>query len=389
LSTRLFTLVIVSAALVAALVAVMAEPLWRVLAIAVMAGLVWYFAQRNGFKQVSNAVALPAGELHRDEISALMNGLASEGRAQCESSYADLDRVKTLLQQAIDQLVASFGMMNTHIQAQRELALAIVSGMAGEDAMSGEGSFSQFVLDTSRTLEAFVDNTVSTSKIAMGLVETMDVISSEVNAILAILGEIEAIAKQTNLLALNAAIEAARAGEAGRGFAVVADEVRNLSQRTNLFSDQIRGHMDCVHGSLENAHQSIYTVASMDMNYALTSKKKVQDTMVRIERVNAEMADSARSIEAHANSVEAQVNTAVTALQFQDLTSQLITHAQGGIEALRIASQEAAAAFSGAADVAKGLESARARMHALAEVDRFHTNPVKQDNMDSGDIELF
>ncbi len=79
----------------------------------------------------------------------------------------------------------------------------------------------------------------------------------------------------------------------------------------------------------------------------------------------------------------------MTALQFQDLTSQLITHAQGGIEALRVASEEAAAAFSGAADVAKGLESARQRMHALAEVDRFHINPVKQDNMDSGDVELF
>lgn len=389
MSPRLFTFLIAAAALAAALVALLAEPMWRVLAIAVGAGLVWFMAVRHGISVGEKRAVADVGGLHRDEIGALMNGLASEGRVQCDNSSADLDRVKVLLQQAIDQLIASFGTMNTHIQAQRELALSIVSGMAGEGQGEGEVSFSQFVLDTSKTLEAFVDNTVSTSKIAMGLVETMDVISTEVKAILSILGEIEAIAKQTNLLALNAAIEAARAGEAGRGFAVVADEVRALSQRTNQFSNQIRAHMDGVDTSLASAHESIYTVASMDMNYALTSKKQVQDTMARIERINCEMSDAVKSIDVHAESVGVEVNLAVTALQFQDMTSQLVGHAQLGIDALRGAIEESAAAFAGAEDVAKGLELAKQHLHALAEVDRMHLNPVKQKSMDSGDVELF
>lgn len=391
MSPRLFTLLLAVIAMAAALVALLAEPLWRVLAIAVGAGLVWHLAVRHGISKGEKRAATDVGGLHRDEIGALMNGLASEGRVQCDNSSADLDRVKVLLQQAIDQLISSFGTMNTHIQAQRDLALSIVSGMSGEGEGEGEGevSFSQFVLDTSKTLEAFVDNTVSTSKIAMGLVETMDVISTEVKAILSILGEIEAIAKQTNLLALNAAIEAARAGEAGRGFAVVADEVRALSQRTNQFSNEIRAHMDGVDTSLASAHQSIYTVASMDMNYALTSKKQVQDTMARIERINGEMSNAVRSIDVHAEQVGVEVNTAVTALQFQDMTSQLVSHAQLGIDALRGAIEESAAAFAGAEDVAKGLELAKQHLHALAEVDRMHLNPVKQKSMDSGDIELF
>lgn len=106
--------------------------------------------------------------------------------------------------------------------------------------------------------------------------EVIDGLAGNTSNIESILSTISGIAEQTNLLALNAAIEAARAGEQGRGFAVVADEVRSLSQRTHSSIDEIRQMIEQLQVSAKNAvdvmsESQVETKASVDEVETLTT----------------------------------------------------------------------------------------------------------------------
>ena len=332
-----------------------------------------------------------------DEFHRLLKECSSQFSGQLDVARGEIGQVQALLSEAIVSLTTSFQSMHEHTRRQREVTVSVASG--AESEMSSR-RFDDFVKDTSAVMQRVVDSIVGNSKLGMELVELTESIAARTQDVQSILSEIGAIAKQTNLLALNAAIEAARAGEAGRGFAVVADEVRNLSGRTTQFSQQINTVIQNMQVTVKQTEVAIQRMASQDLTFAFESKQSVETIIATMEAQNQVRVAALGQLGGIADEVDVQVGRAITALQFQDIVSQLLGHVGRRVDAIDDVSRHLGelaqtlqrnAARPDATDALQSLQSethrVSERLKDMAQITA--NNPVSQTEMNQGGIELF
>lgn len=246
---------------------------------------------------------------NQDEIGDLVHWF-NQFVAKLQSVVSDIGAASKPLSDLANQLNQVSGSTRRTIDAQKSSASdamhEVTDLTSSVDAVANSAAdAAQAAGDASSAAsngQQVVNQTVSSIKnLASSVEETAEVIrklESDSSQVGVVLDVIKGIAEQTNLLALNAAIEAARAGEQGRGFAVVADEVRTLASRTQQSTEEIQHTIE----RLQNAARSAVTVMSKGTdlasnsvdaaNKAGDSLQVINQTIKRITQMNDQIASS-------------------------------------------------------------------------------------------------
>lgn len=210
-----------------------------------------------------------------------------------------------------DQVATAINEMSS---AAQEVARSAQGASVAAQKTDEEGQVAKRVVDGSiQQIHALVSDIRSSGS-------SLDSLQQDVTSIVSVLGVIRSIADQTNLLALNAAIEAARAGEAGRGFAVVADEVRALASRTQQSTQEIQGMIDRLQQGTDEAVQAMRRSSeagvgtSEQANQAGESLDAMAQLIGTINSMNAQIASAAEEQTAVAEEINRSVHQIAVAV---------------------------------------------------------------------------
>jgi len=331
-----------------------------------------------------------------DLLNALFNKMHQTTQEEISLLLEENMQIQNILHNAISGLVASFRGLEEESTQQKVMVFNLVDDTSNES--EDHHTIKGIAGDAANSLKEMVDNITQMSSQSMALVKSLTLIKDDYEKVIKLLDEMDAISSQTNLLALNAAIEAARAGEQGRGFAVVADEVRSLSQRSKSFSDQIREQFGNTVNTIETANNQVGKMASTDMNMTMSNKNHLDDMMHEIESKNEETSNQLADISNISQLLHKHVGNAVQSLQFEDMITQLTDHIDKRLKrvnTLGSANEVIASALVNGTDyrtVSQQMISALQDTLSKAETEFQQTsnNPIHQQSMDDGgDIELF
>ncbi len=274
-------------------------------------------------ERIASGDLSPTAQVHRrDELGALQRGIQQmgstlreliggirDGVSQISAAAEELSAVTQQTSAGVnsqkeetDQVATAMHEMSATVQevARNAEQAALAATEADSEAREGD----RVVLEVVNQIERMADAVVRSTE-AMSALQ-----SDKIGSVMTV---IRAVAEQTNLLALNAAIEAARAGEAGRGFAVVADEVRGLAQRTQKSTEEIEGLV----AALQNGTQQVASImhTSRDLTdsgvelarRAGASLGSITRTVSNIQAMNQQIAAAAEEQSAVAEEISRSV----------------------------------------------------------------------------------
>lgn len=256
------------------------------------------------------------------------SGAAGILRRQIHDVIEQTEQATNIISNSFQAIINKAGVQASH-------AMELLQGTQGAMNDGTPHSLQDFIRNSDEMLNRMADEVVRVAELSVRMVGDLDDVQLRTQAIDGFLLDVERLADQTSLLALNADIEAARAGDNGRGFSVVAQEIRKLSQRSHEFSTRIREHLKAVKTGLNSTHSNMRILSAADMEHALRIKEEVRGLTRSLVDKNREVAETGSRISAISKELAQDVQNVIISLQFHDITSQRLNQMFGPMEDLR------------------------------------------------------
>ncbi|MET0792644.1 MAG: methyl-accepting chemotaxis protein [Polyangiaceae bacterium] len=247
------------------------------------------------------------------------------------------------------------------------------------DSLRQNGQGEGFTGATIHLVNEFVEQVVRVSHESMRIIDQLHETGGHVDNIVEHADKIDGLARETRFIAMNARIETQRAGDSGRTFKVVAEEVKRLAKASSELSVRIRREVSECHSSLQTTHRTAASLAGHDMNSAIESRGAIIGAIEKLSEVNSTLQDTLVS-------VGQMVDDAVRALQFEDMVMQILVDTMARLRKLALFATEMFGASDSSphgADDAQ-LAALSRDLHSLSRV-----GSVSQASVDQGSIELF
>ncbi len=256
-----------------------------------------------------------------------ISGLISDDVKRIESEMTNLDNQISEVSSAVTQILETIGNLAAQISNQ---STAVTQTSAAIEEMSASlSSIARIAGEKSAATHKLKDTVASGREKITQSNEQISNISKDVDSMMNIIGVINSIAAQTNLLAMNAAIEAAHAGQYGAGFAVVADEIRNLAESTGANAKMIADSLKTVvtkmgavlnagdesRKAFENVETEVndfvnaFTEISQSTREVSEGNKEIMNAVESLMQISSVIADGSEEIESSAGDINESVNT--------------------------------------------------------------------------------
>jgi len=275
-----------------------------------------------------------------------------------------VDTARGNAREAVESLVERFGQLVQELQHAEATSGQVTGG--------GQRGIVHVIDDSRPRLEQVVERLRHAMTSKQKVLDDVRQLESFTGELRSMAEDVGKIASQTNLLALNAAIEAARAGEAGRGFAVVADEVRKLSTQSAETGKRIGEKINVINAAIQSTAAAAGQARQADEESVTGSEHTVREVVASLSEAGAELQRVAQSLHEENARIGMGISGLLVDFQFQDRMSQILSHVSDDMRKLgsHIDSMHGAAAV-GAPDAGAWLEGLR-RSYATEDERRVH-----------------